>query len=390
MLRTTIRTITPTITELQLYTDYVSGTTERSRNSIQIELEESLARVYNAKVVGGNRKLIPDYKADKLSEELLKTVPFQANPDGSYDIEAKLKYSSGATGTTIGSSSVTSILRELTSFSRARVYNVAGGQDADAEALTKAIKKVFNASGDAKLFNFLAKYAPVTHEMAYNKAKNLTIMTFDGSKIKAMEIFFPRNKFTSSLFGAKTFSSSESGISFYYFLNDPFEKALTKAINNLTEKAAEDGFSKETYRSKATYKRGGVQKLLPIEISWAHSDSIPMLNVRATITKKASLGPKLPSIIDITQAVQGRVRLKMRRSTGEPQPPKITERSGTFRSNIRAYINTRTKLTNYYYLPYYDSLEGYGYDILNMVESSVRAVSREKYNIDYNLRRSRN
>jgi hypothetical protein len=390
MLRTTIRTITPTATELALYSDYVSGATERSRNSIQIELEESLARVYSAKVVGGNKKLVADYKADKLPEELAKSAPFQPEQDGSFNIEAKLKYSMNSTGTTIGASSITSILRELTTYSRSRVYKAAGGEDADAEALTKAIKQVFNASGDAKLFNFLAKYAPITHNMAYNKAKNLTIMTFDGSKIKALEIFFPRSKFTSTLFGAKTFSSSESGISFYYFLNDPFEKALKASIDAATIKAAEDSFKKEVYRSKVTYKRGGVKRLFPIEFSWAHSDSIPMLNVRATITKKATMGPKLPSIIDITQAVQGRVRLKMRRSSGIPQPPKITERSGTFRGSIRAYINTRTKMTNYYYIPYYDALEEYGYDINSMVETSVRAISREKYNIDYSLRRSRN
>jgi len=84
------------------------------------------------------------------------------------------------------------------------------------------------------------------------------------------------------------------------------------------------------------------------------------------------------------------VRLKMRRSSGIPQPPKITERSGTFRGSIRAYINTRTKMTNYFYIPYYDALEEYGYDINSMVETSVRAISREKYNIDYSLRRSRN
>lgn len=92
-------------------------------------------------------------------------------------------------------------------------------------------------------------------------------------------------------------------------------------------------------------------------------------------------------IINISSLVRGRTRLRMRRGGGQPNPPKIYERSGTFRASIQAVANLRTGIVNYYYLPYYDSLERYGYQIQDLVEGSIRAIVRERFNSTFNLRR---
>lgn len=95
-----------------------------------------------------------------------------------------------------------------------------------------------------------------------------------------------------------------------------------------------------------------------------------------------------PSIIDITSLVKGRTRLKMRRGSGEPYPSKIYERTGTFRQSIEAYADFRDMTIRYFYQPYYDSLERYGYQIEDLVEGSIRSIARQYFNKQFNLVRT--
>ena len=95
-----------------------------------------------------------------------------------------------------------------------------------------------------------------------------------------------------------------------------------------------------------------------------------------------------PSILDITMLVRGRAKLKMRRGGGLPSPPKIYERSGTFRSSIQAVANIKSNTINYFYLPYYSSLQKYGYDIDGLVEGSIRAIAKERLGGQFILRKN--
>lgn len=101
--------------------------------------------------------------------------------------------------------------------------------------------------------------------------------------------------------------------------------------------------------------------------------------------KRRDMDPDIPVIMDITTLVQGRTRLRMRRGSGEPYPSKIYERSGTFRQSIEAYADFRTNIVNYFYAPYYDSLERYGYEIQDLVEGSIRSVTQQRFNRQFNL-----
>ena len=94
------------------------------------------------------------------------------------------------------------------------------------------------------------------------------------------------------------------------------------------------------------------------------------------------------SIIDLTALVRGRTKLKMRRGAGNPTPPNIYERSGVFRGSIQVVANINSNMIDYFYLPYYDSLEKYGYRIDNLVESSIRDIARERLGQEFILRKN--
>lgn len=104
--------------------------------------------------------------------------------------------------------------------------------------------------------------------------------------------------------------------------------------------------------------------------------------------KSRDIDPDIPVILDITQLVQGRTRLRMRRGSGEPYPSKIYERTGDFRQSIEAYANFKTNIVNYFYTPHYDSLERYGYEINNLVEGSIRSITQQHFNRQFNLVRT--
>jgi hypothetical protein len=103
---------------------------------------------------------------------------------------------------------------------------------------------------------------------------------------------------------------------------------------------------------------------------------------------KAKKEPSQLSIIDITTLVRGRTRLKMRRGQGNPTPPNIYERSGTFRSSIEAVANMNSRIIDYFYLPYYSSLEKYGYQVDDLVERSIRDIAKERLGQDFILRKN--
>lgn len=112
------------------------------------------------------------------------------------------------------------------------------------------------------------------------------------------------------------------------------------------------------------------------------------LQIKEKKAKDKKSVPTMPSIIDITALVQGRARLKMRRGSGEPKPPKIYERSGTFRASIQAYVRFKQRRVDYFYLPYYDSLEQYGYQIEDLVEGSIRSITQQYFNQEFQLVKS--
>jgi hypothetical protein len=254
------------------------------------------------------------------------------------------------------------------------------------------------------LFNYLEKNAPTTiHNQAYQKSKNLVIFSKTEGSLLAYQIFFPRNKFKAPIFGA----SIDAEGSINYFIQTSFQKQIVSAASdsiidiNLQNIKEQRDYTKrfvasvnsirptQTKTSSITFStRQPGRKTRPtekIDIIYYTTNSMPLSKATIRKGKKFTFSDDGPSLVDITVAVRGRTRLRMRRGSGNPKPPKIYERSGDFRSSIEAVANLRSNTIQYFYTPYYKRLERYGYEIDELVEGSIRSIAQAQFNRRFNL-----
>ena len=387
---------------LSLYDTYIQTVDEIARNRLQQKLERVLGeKLFGAKKVSGNPKLIQDWFISdyEASKEIVKNLGmFEIDDDGILRIEAKLqrKSETSRTVTTIGGSTInSSILSEIrTKTNRAESSDVS-------ERIFRSLKRIKSGTN---LFNYLEKNAPTTiHNPAYQKSKNLVIFSKTSGSLLAYQIFFPRSKFKAPIFGASI--DAENNIN--YFIQTSFQKQLVKKaseavvdinIQNIKEQrdytkkfvasvnSLRPAVSKTSNIVFSTRLKG--RKTRPTEnldIIYYTTNSMPLSKGRIKKDKKITFKDDGPSLIDITVAVRGRTRLRMRRGSGNPRPPQIYERSGNFRSSIEAVANLRANTIEYFYTPYYDRLERYGYEINDLVEGSIRAIAQAKFNRRFNL-----
>ena len=379
---------------LKEYSNYINTTDNSARAISQGKIESYFPKIYGAKRISGNPALVPDYYVS--GESLVKNLSpfFQQEDSQLLNIEAKFatRESKSTTKTTIGGRVTGAVLPEIRSNLGA---DFASGREDDLYAY---MNKVLKIKSGPELFTFMERNAPDFHKEAYNKAKNLTIFTEGSStSVLAYQIYFPKNKFTSNIFGVGYEASNASkSLTFSYFLNNSFEKNLKEAVQGTIVKSNIRDFRKLQYENfkpntSVGFGRniggGRKEKTETIDIYWAHSNSIPVANITTKLPKKYK-PVQGPSILDITMLVRGRARLKMRRGSGAPTPPKIYERSGTFRGSIEAIANTRNNTIDYFYLPYYDSLQKYGYEIEGLVTDSIRAIAQERLGRQFILRRN--
>jgi hypothetical protein len=378
---------------LKEYKNYIDTADESSRTASQAKLESYFTKLYGARKVGGNPALVPDYYVS--GQSLVKNLSpfFQQETSSLLNIEAKFsrRASGSATQTTIGGRVSGEVLPQIR---QSLGQDFAVGKE---DSLKDYLNKTLKIAGGKDLFNFLRDNAPDFHREAYNKAKNLTIFAKASStSVLAYQIYFPENKFTAGIFGVNYAADNEkNSLTFSYFLNNSFEKSLKDAVLDSITKTNVRDFKKLEYDNfKSTdigfgkkIKGGKTEGKETIEIYWAHSNSIPVANIIAKLPKSQTKRQE-PSILDITMLVRGRARLKMRRGAGRPNPPKIHERSGTFRGSIEAVANMQSNTINYFYLPYYASLEKYGYEIDELVEGSIRAIARERLGGQFVLRKN--
>lgn len=385
----------------QEYERYLSDTSQSAKAFSQAKLESYFTKIYGAKKVTGNPALVPDYYVSGKSLVRSFTPFFEAESNSLLNIEAKFsrREAKKSTSTTIGGRVTGSVLPEIRS--SAGFEDFAQGREDD---IYQYMNKEFlyqgqkGISGGENLFNFLKERAPAFHNDAYNKVKNLTIFAKGSStSVFAYQIYFPKNKFTSGIFGASYAADNDSkSITFSYFLNNSFEKNLKDAVQDAIIKTSVRDFKKLEYNNFKSRDIGFGKRLKggksegneTIEIYWPHTNSIPVANIKAKIPKQKSTVTTQPRIIDITMLVRGRTKLRMRRGAGKPNPPKIHERSGTFRSSIEAVANMQSNTINYFYVPYYDSLEKYGYEITDLVEGSIRAIAKERFGSQFVLRKN--
>lgn len=373
---------------LQEYDRYLEQVDSDAKNASK--LESIFTKLYGAKRVGGNKPLVPDYTVSPGSIISGLAPIFVKERSGSINIETKFsrRASESETSTTIGGRTIGSVARQLnkslgTRYSKNDLYFY----------IKDRIDNNVGTAGGEDLFNFLAKNAPKFHNEAYNKAKNLTIFSKTSSgSVLAYQIYFPRSSFKSDKFRVGYEANNEKKtFGFSYYLTNSFERNLKELVQDNITKVSLDTFKDydfDKYKKTTKDIKFGRKASESIDIYWAHSNSIPVANIKTTIPKKELSNLSQPSIIDITMLVRGRAKLRMRRGNGVASPPKLRERTGTFRTSIEAVANMRTNTINYFYLPYYDSLERHGYQVTELVEGSIRAIAKERFGQQFILRKN--
>jgi hypothetical protein len=376
---------------LEAYQEYITTANETVRQDKQRFLESAMAEVYGARRISGNPPLIPDYFIEP--ESLITGIApfFEREKSGRLNIEAKFqrKGSESKTATTIGGRVSGEVVPQI----QRKLKDFAPGDD-----LYSYMTKQLKISSGAALFDFIKTNAPRFHDEVYQKAKNLTIFSQSAGSVLAYQIYFPKSKFVSGIFGTSIAADQTSGsFSFSYYLNNSFEKSLIKSVQTSITKTSIEEFRNLTYdkvtRQKIRYGAGSkdTKAAQTINIYWPQTNSIPVARIKTRIPKQKDSSKQQESLLDITKFVQGRVRLRMRRGSGTPQPPKIYERTGTFRDSIDVQeFRPSDRVISYFYLPYYDGLERYGYEIQNLVEGSIRAIAQERLGRQFILRKSSN
>lgn len=394
------------------YGQYIdTATDESTRSKIQQKLEKALGQqVFGAKKAKDARFQQDWFIDDKAAaQEIANNLGmFQIDKDGVLRIEAKLQRKDEGSDalTTIGGTVLFSrVNKKKLDFSILKEIRKNLGSTDNLKTKKEGISfealilnQLKQQEGSAAKFNYLEKNAPKTiHTPAYNKSKNLVIFSKTGDSLQAYNIFFPRSKFKPPIFGV---SIADRTIN--YEIQTTFEKQVIKALNSAATEGINEQIQKEQLklqkslvsRVKVKSKKSSVSipvtkdKKENINIIYYTTNSMPMSKATIRGGKKLIYQPvQGPSLIDITVAVRGRTKLRMRRGAGEPRPPKIYERDGDFRSSIEAIADLRSNTIEYFYTPYYQRLERYGYEITDLVEGSIRAVAQAQFNQRFNLTR---
>jgi hypothetical protein len=383
------RTVIEDKTIIQQYANYIKAysdptKTDTERKAIFDATESALASIQGATSVGkGNKKGVPDFQ---FSDELLI---------GGFKLtqaEAKLKRTKPRDSdkkprskTEIGSSVVTgSVIQQI----KEAAIDLSDSYDRE------EIEKLLGSYTGAEISS-LVKSNPELSKIFYEKSKFLQIFVQNtpSSPITAYNFVFSEAAFKSALFNIKWRKDKKK---FITSLNNTYENKLLNqlqqlpaAINAKTIENFQTGLNKLSRGDKSIKKVKTSFDNLPLTISFYTGGSIPMStsSIKYTSKPKRVLDTTQPSIIDVTILVKSKVKQRMRRGAGKPRPPKIYERTGTFRNSIRAYFNFKQRTVDYFYEPLYQRLERSGYEVDNLVEDSIRAVIQSKFREQAQTRR---
>lgn len=395
------------IPELQKGTyDYLKALATRDKQAadkIQRELETSFARITNSRLVQGKlgKKVASDLVLPSNSSllDFIKTDTTQNQSQ----IFAELKAAAGASkGTKIGQLTIADkspllfIQGEEEGFTSKSVKQKILGKNVKEGYLVDLDTELTNDNATNRVFDFYFKKDPRLKRIFYEKASIMLLNNAynlnDSKGTRLIGLQIPFNKFNSKFFKA---TIEDKAIVIY--INDRFQKELFTQINEVyvgkisntkvTKRVkigktsvsldffpAQDGsqiFGAEVVSSIRTQPNNATRVIVPTQP--------PTEEIDDRITRE--------SVVDVTILVKSKIKQRMRRGVGKPRPPKIYERTGTFRNSIRAYFNFKQRTVDYFYEPYYQKLERSGYQVTNLVEDSIRSVMQAKFKQQVQTRR---
>jgi hypothetical protein len=374
---------------LKTYVQYIKdpNNTTLYKEPIVNNLEKQIATMFGSVARGGNAKLIPDF--DITNKEVAGALS-QALGTDITSIEAKLRQSMN-----VGATSLLDIAK-----SKSRTEIGIGGSVAPDDVLgnlsADRIKKL-NANNGFILFNSIRTKTPALFDQFYNKAKLLQISYKIGTSIQALNAYTPKANFKVPPFKMRYYSTNNT---IYLSLNDSFEKKLLAELSDVepiavaTLKQFTDGLDK-AIRQKRYITTKGKARATRIDVLIPTGGSIPISAARiATVTSKKETQDKAQQFISSAQwtaLVQKRLAITMSKF-GEPSAPNLKWRTGkNFVDSVKINVNYRTKpepTATYWYNPFLDSLQAYGYRPDLQVARATREVAQQLYARKFNIIRN--
>lgn len=283
----------------------------------------------------------------------------------------------------------------------------------------KDIQNAYDAimSNPAKFKKFMA--GPFG-KLVTDKIKNLTVqINAEAPNGKTLRFF---QTFINLQFGVTDIVRKKEGNAYKFYLSSAFEKKL---IASTRQKLLANAVGVVTSRLDNALSfnlsgRTGLQQILQtsqnledlvnslsfnkFEVGIPTGGSIPLsFGIDATNLLN-TLNTKIPRILatnykiaqtakkgkfasapQLTSLLRLEVFSRMKKQ-GKPRPPILTFRSGRFVENLEiAQVNYKNSIINYYSLPLYYSLEKYEYEVIDLIEGSLRSVTQKLYSRQFNL-----
>jgi hypothetical protein len=260
-------------------------------------------------------------------------------------------------------------------------------------------------------------------KLVTDKVKNLTVQINAKAPNGRTLRFF--QTFINLQFSISDIVSKRDGDAYKFYLSSAFERKLIAStrekllanavgvINSRVDNALSFNLSGKTGLQQILQTTQNVEDLVnslsfnQFEVGIPTGGSIPLNFGVDASNLLNTLNTRLPKILatnyNVAKTVQkGRfasapqltslLRLEVysrMKKAGKAAPPIMTNRSGRFIENLEvAQVNYRNNIINYYSLPLYYSLEKYDYEVTDLIEGSLRAVTQKLYSRQFNLVRA--
>tara|TARA_A100000172_G_scaffold35314_1_gene21441 strand:- start:331 stop:1602 length:1272 start_codon:yes stop_codon:yes gene_type:complete len=368
----------------------------------QEAIETQLGRFVQAKVRGGNVRLLPDFEIN--AKEISAPLAAALGLEDVTEIEAKATRG-GKEGATIG---------------QASPFAMEGGQQVGSLSLTEAIKTaarqadpgidiqnkegVLRAArtalgGAPKFFDLIKKNDPDLFMRFYQKAKLLQIAKYTKSKsgnalssVDVINISFPLNKFTAP----QPFTMEKKDAALVLKLTETFEKQLINSLlataPAIATSSTEDFVDQlQSLPGKAKVRGTAAGIDFDMIMEYPSGASIPMTKGRIKGTRKRkgerqrSMQPTITSA-QLTASIQRSLYARMPKGPvkGPPLSEEIlTNRTGRFVKSV--FTQIRGNLIRYYYNPIYQVHEGTGRAPSETIEGSIRNITQRQVGRQFNI-----
>lgn len=308
------------------------------------------------------------------------------------------------------SSNKTAFQRAIKSnLSRVKGARVSNGDTPSINTFSVPSSKVSQAF--IKRFSSLSKIIDVEQELAnsrrqikqvivgqpdlldtfYSNSDSTDITVITDGLIKHYNLSFSKSSFLSRDFSITWDPKTNT---FNTKLVPSKEREIVNLINSTSTEYASKTIQ-EFEQGLTSLKKKGLASFsdMTVNIEYLSNNGIPTSSGTLVRDERDFIVGRFISALDLTILIRRRIQSSMRPQsfTSEPRPPRMTTRTGQFRDSfeIRS-LDYRRGVMNYFYLPYYDDNEGYGYEVSGLVERSIRSVVQERLGRQLNIIRQFN